>query len=253
MEAPVLIHGITGEALLSVQRIGDGISVPFRINGRGEQYVLPIVSDMKTALMEGSYYIASTPTPGTGITLSVAAGVTFSDTQGLVGINNIDTGVVIGGQAKRIFLDFIMWHVTTVPTAATQHDIAGRIDTGARSSGGTVVNPVNANMDYSNQSVGRIFANPTVVAASNNVRNLFHYIAKKAAAPAYIVDDVVILKFGGVDWSSISNIIATTTGITVIPCPPVAIGPGQSFVLNEWAPARSAALSGELFVGYVER
>lgn len=247
---PFQPQGIVAEALSDAARVGATLERPMRLHPRGEQFTLNLFNDTKTLLMEGSYYVASTPTPATGIALSVATGTTFADTQALVGINN--TSLV--SAPVTLYLDFIAFVVTTAPTAATSHDIAHRIDTGLRSSGGTVVNPVNANMNYANGSLGRVFANPTVVAATGNVRHLGHATIRKAAAPAYIVGDLVVVKFGGVEWSNaLANFTLTTQTAIVIPAPPIAIGPQQSYVMNEWAAARSAALSGELFVGYVER
>lgn len=248
--APFQPQGIVAEALADTARASVAVEKAIRLTSRGEPVCVPMLPDLKSALMEGTYYIASTPTPATGITLSVATGTSFSDTQGLVGINNSDA---VGG--KTIYLDFIAFVVTTAPTAATQHDVAYRLDNGQRSSGGTAVASVNANMNFGNNSVAKVFANPTIVAATGAIRHLGHQTIRKAAAPAYIVGDLVIIKFGGVDWAGnvLANFTLTTQTAIIVPAPPVAIGPNQSFVLNEWAASRSAALSGEVFVGYVER
>lgn len=251
---PVLVHGITGEALLSQQRTVDGQAQDARLFSRGEQAVINLFNDTKGLVNEGSYFVASTPTPGTGITLSVATGTTYSDTQGLLSVDNLDTGKIQGGQSKQIYLDFISFVVTATPTAATQHDIAYRIDNANRGTGGTVVAVQNANMAYGNATMASIRANPTIAAATANVRTLGHQTIRKAAAPAYIVGDLVIIKFGGIEMSNaLANFTLTTQTIIIVPAPPVAIGPGQSFILNEWATARTGALSGEISVGFVER
>jgi hypothetical protein len=239
---------------LSAPRVGDGVEIAPRMTGRGEQWVANLFNDMKGPLVEGSYYIAATPTPGTGITLSVATGTTFSDTQALFGINNSDSGAALGAQGKRIYLDFAMWVVTATPTTSTDHQIAHRTDNGQRSSGGTAVSVVNANQDFGNNSVGKVFANPTVVAATGAIRNFGHMVVRKAAAPNYILNDIVVVKFGGIEWSAaLGNFTAAAQTIIVVPAPPICIGPNQSYVMNEWATLRAAALSGELFIGWVER
>lgn len=254
--APVKIYGFTGEVISSVPRIGDGNEQTMRLGGRGEQFNLPVFNDAKTLAMEGSYFTASTPTPNTGITLSVATGVSFSDTQSLLVVDNTDSNKVQGGQGKRIYMDFIMFVVTATPTSSTQHDIAHRTDSQNRwTSGGTQVVPVNNNSDFPNATAARIYAGATTIAAaSGNVRHFGHYTIRKAAAPNYIVGDLVVIKFGGVEWSNaLANFTAVAQTAIVVPAPQVTIGPGHSYVLNEWAAARTVALSGELFVGYVER
>lgn len=256
--APVLLYGARGEALLSAPRSADDPdgAQNVRVMGRGELYVANLFNGQGALAAEGSYYVASTATPGTGITLSVATGTSFSDTQALLGVNNLDTtsgGGGAAGQGKSVYLDFIAFVVTTVATAQTSHHLAHRRDsTYQRSTAGTILVPKNVNGLYGNTPVAEVrTGNPTVAAASAQVANLGRNVAR---SQIYVVQDMVIVKFGAQEMAAGGvGVGSTTATVITVYAPQIVIPPGQSYVLNEWAVARSAALSGEVIVGWYER
>jgi hypothetical protein len=248
--------GITQDLVAGSTRDGEQITQPVRLGARGEQFTLNLWNGMQASAIEGSYWIASTATPGTGITLSVATGTTFSDTQALLCINNTDSA----NQNGRILtLDFITIVVTTAPTSATAMFLAHRIDSQTRGTAGTRLganstSPKPVNMNIGGASAGECFAlggSAVSVAASGNVRNVGRNILRGQIP---VVGDHLTVKFGSAEMAAGGvNVAATTaSGITVF-APPVSIGPQQSYVCNEWSTARSAALSGEIIVGWVER
>lgn len=256
LNAPVTLYGPTGEVISTISKLADGSALPPRMGNRGEQFVYSMFADMKALAMEGSYYVAATATPGTGITLSVATGTTFSDTQALLVLNNNDS---VGTTGRNIYLDFVRIIVTTAPTSASSWSCAYRLDQATRGTNGTQlgatgVYPKPTNMNVGTSPAGAAYAlggSAVSVAASSNVRNVGRNTLR-GQIPV-VLDDITI-KFGSADQSAGGVGISQTTvgGITVF-APPILIGPGQSFVLNEWAAARSAALSGELIVGWIER
>ena len=256
LNAPVTIYGPTGEALTSVARSADGQQVgqPPRLGGRGEQFVYNLWNGMQALATEGSYWMAATATPGTGITLSVATGVAFADTQALLVLNNTDS---LGG--KTIYLDFVRVIVTTAPATATSWSCAHRIDSATRGTAGTQIGATTtfarpSNMNYAGNSIGQCFAlgaSAVSVASSANVRNAGRNTLR-GQIPV-VLDDITI-KYGSSENAAggVGISQATVGGITVY-APAIAIGPQQSYVLNEWAAARTGALSGELIIGWVER
>lgn len=256
--APVLIYGVRGEAILSAPRAADDpdSAQNARMAGRGEMYTANLFNGQAALAMEGSYFVAQTATPGTGITLSVATGTTFSDTaQAMVVINNIDLasgGGGAAGQGRSIYLDFVSWVVTTVATAQTSHHIAHRLDNGLRGSAGTQLATKNVHGLYGGTSVAEIRTGvPTIAAASGYIRNLGRNVCR---SQIYVVQDQVIVKFGSQDMAAGGvGVGSTTATVVTLFAPQVVIAPGQSYVMNEWAPARSAALSGEMVVGWYER
>jgi hypothetical protein len=253
----VLLYGHTGHTLLTADANPENQEVPLRLSRRGEAFVENLWNGMQTTSQEGSYFIAATATPGTGLTASPATGTTFVDTQAILAIDNLDIPPYLGGQAKRVILDFIAILITAAGTATTSVHVAHRIDGQNRGSAGTQlgatgVNPRASNSDVGSSSIARVlFGNPTVVAASPNVRNMGRNVLRGQIP---VVNDLYVIKFGSAEMAAggVSIGAATASAITVFAAP-IIIGPGHSYVLNEWAPARTAAYSAECVVGYVER
>jgi hypothetical protein len=259
MAAPVLNLGRTAELLLSAPGQPELTDQEMRVTRRGEQIIASLFNGMQMLAEEGSYFLAQTATPGTGIAATSATGTSFSDTQALLAIDNLDTAPYIGGQARNIILDFIMLIVTAAGTASTSAHVAHRLDTAARGSGGTQLGAVGVNPKPSNANIGTssiarvLFGNPTVAAASASVRNVGRNLLKIAAAPAWVVGDCCIIKFGSAEMGGGGVISGTAAAQFVVNAPAIIIGPGQSYVLNEWAPSRTAAQSMECVVGWTER
>ncbi len=262
MAAPVQIYGANGELLTSISKTADsaqGSGSLVRQASRGELIAMNLWNGMQALAMEGSYWLAATATPGTGITLTVATGTSFSDTQALIVLNNTDA---VGTQSKNLYLDFITIICTATPTGTTAHFVAHRIDSAIRGTAGTQlgatgINARPSNMNMAGNSIGQAYAlgaSAVSVAASSAVRNVGRNVLRAASTPSWVVGDHVTIKFGSQEMASGGvNLGATTaSGITVF-APPIVIGPQQSYVLNEWATARSGALSGEIVMGWVER
>jgi hypothetical protein len=181
--------------------------------------------------------------------LTSATGTTFGDTQAVFGVNNVDpTRDVIPLWLKMI--------VTAAGTAGTDDHFAGRLDSGAGISGGTATltgNPCNP-LAAGSDTAAKIFAGvPTVAAATGNRRYHGRAEGRKAAAPAYIVGDVVTFLFGAVEGVQAQAITPTSAIGLVLHMPATIIPAGWCWALNEWMAARSAAQSAEIEFGYVVR
>lgn len=245
----VIQHGLVGKNAGALALGTHGSEKKVRLDLRGELFTEPVMHDYKVSAVEGTYYIARTPTPGTGITLTSATGNSYSATNGIFGVNNTDA---VGG--RDIILDYFKVILTAAGTASTSAYWVGALDSGARVSAGTTLTRVNANGLYGDSGIADIHAGViTIATATNQVRYLSSVVVRKAAAPAFIVDDVIAVKFGGAGMASDHPITATTAISVVLPMAPVVIPPQWSFVLLEWAPARTAAQSAEVEVGYIVR
>ena len=250
----IVIYGSTGRIVSRIQRQPDGRIQSARLDAGGELFVENLFNDHKALAVEGSYFIAQTPTPGTGITLTSATGTTYSDTNGIVGINNLDS-IGQGLQSRDIILDSVKLIVTAAGTAGTDSHVASRLDIAARASAGSTLVGKNVNGRYAaNDEVADVHAGAiTIAGASNQVRNLGRAEVRKAAAPGYIVGDVILFTFGALEKVAAQAITPTTAVIIVLQIPQVIIPPGWSWVLNEWMVARTAAQSAEVEVGYIVR
>jgi hypothetical protein len=245
---PVLDAVYTARSIAAAPIVPDGNLGQVRGDRRGELFVENLWNSMHALAEEGSLFVAQTATPGTGITLSSATGTTFSDTQAIFGVNNVDpTRDVIPLWLKLI--------ITAAGTAGTDDHFAGRLDIGAGISGGTAsltgkcVNPL-----YGSDVAAAIFAGvPTVAAATGKKFNVGRAEGRKAAAPAYIVGDVVTFIFGAIEQVQAQAITPTSAIGLVLPMPATIIPPGWCWALQEWMTARSAAQSAEVEFGYVVR
>lgn len=258
--APVTLYGSTGEIVSTIGRSVDGTSSVVRLASRGEQFAMNLWNGMEGLAMEGSLWCAQTATPGTGITLTVATGTTFSDTQALICINNTDTALSAGGTGKSIFPLLVNVICTTLPTGGAAHHVAHRVDpTQNRGTAGTQLGavgtaPKSLNSGVGGNSIAQVFAlgaSAVSVAASSSVRNCGRNIIRAAQ---WLAGDDVRIVYGAREMAAGGVGIGTNavSAISVF-APQIEIGPGHSYVLNEWEVSRSGALSGELFVMWAER
>src|SRR5581483_4747623 len=241
-------NGAIQRSVRAITASGDGNTGPLSIDRRNEAIVQNLWNSMHALATEGSLYVAQTATPGTGIVLTSATGTSFSDTQAIFGVNNTDAALDV----IPLWLKLV---ITAAGTAGTDAHFAGRLDLGAGISGGTAtLTGKAADPIYANDAVAAIFAGvPTVAAATNSRRYHGRAEGRKAAAPAYIVGDVVTFLFGAVEAVQAQAITPTTAIGLVLHMPATIIPPGWCWALNEWMSSRSAAQSAECEFGYVVR
>jgi len=241
-------NGVIQRAARAVTPSPDGNFGPLRIDRRNEAFVQNLWNSMHALAAEGSLFVAQTPTPATGIVISAATGTTYGDTQAIFGVNNLDPALDV----IPLWLKLI---ITAAGTAGTDDHFAGRLDVGAGISGGTaVLTGKAADPLYANDASAQIYAGvPAVAAATNSVRRHGRAEGRKAAAPAYIVGDVITFIFGAIEAVQAQAITPTTAIGLVLHMPATIIPPGWCWALNEWMTARSAAQSAEVEFGYVVR
>ena len=222
----------------------------------GDQYTINLYNGMQGLAAEGSLFVATSATPGTGAAATAATGTTYSATQALLILYNSDIQPSYAA-GRRIFLDTITLVCTAAGTASTSCHVAHQVDVGNRYSSGTNLlgTPVNVNMDASGVgSVGRAYGGVlTGTAATPAMRYLGRNILKIASAPAWLVGDMVTIKFGAQEAGGYGAISGTAANAFTVYAPPVIIGPNQSYILNEWSPSRTAAQSFEIILTYFER
>jgi hypothetical protein len=222
----------------------------------GDQYCVNLYNGMQGLSAEGSMFVTTSATPGTGATSTAATGTTYSATQALLVLYNSDTQPSYGA-GRRVFLDTITLICTAAGTASTICHVAHQVDVGNRYASGTNLlgTPVNLNMDASGVgSVCRPYGGViTASAASTAMRFVGRNVLKVAAAPAWVAGDMVTIKFGAQDCGGYGNISGTAAAAFTVYAPPIVIGPNQSYILNEWSTSRTAAQSFEFIVTYFER
>ena len=90
----------------------------------GEQYMLSLIPTKHVLADEGSYFIATNPTPGTALAYNIQAA--YSDTVPLLYIQNNDSKA--NPFAKRMYLDYIKLICSVVPASGTGARFAVKTD-----------------------------------------------------------------------------------------------------------------------------
>lgn len=224
-------------------------ALPQRLSVYQEGYVQSMLGGKLTPLAdEGTYFTATNATLGTAIT-GTAAPTAFSATVALMSMYNSASA----GSKKRIYPDWLLLSPKAAGTNGTNFSFAMSGDTVNRySSGGTAITPVNPNMDSSTASVATMYVGAlTATAASTSVRRLAHGILRTVIK---VIGDQYLFVFGdGAPRLAGIPLEGTTQAALIIPCPPVVIGPGQSWLFHEIAASQSVAATYEFSMGWWER
>lgn len=224
------------------------VASPTRTGRYNEAYVSPVTNKEFFAADEGSMFVAVNPTAGTGI-LGHPAPTTFDETKPYLNIYN---GNSAGG--SNIYVQRILLVDTVVSVGDTRTQFNFTIDNINRyTSGGTALSVANTNMLSGTTSGASIFAGATVAPAAGSARRLLgNYVIKGANID--VVWDQVEFVFGSTGGSTGGLLTPTTTATHFTRyMPAIVIGPGQSFLMYQWAASQSTGPTYEVIVDYIER
>lgn len=226
-----------------------------RLSRYGDMSTVGIVRKQHGLADEGSYFVANTGNPATGVA-TAAAPTSFSDTAPMLTLYNQDS---VGNQnAKRMHLDFVRLTVTAAGTAGVSFRAGLKVGTGsAYASGGTLLTPASPNMDVAARaSIAHIGILPTAVAMTAPRTIVGDVYAIPTLGAVWPVGASVLFNFGGVEVANANSIFASTTATMLtntVAMPPVIIGPNQSAVLLHLLTLQSAASSWSVEMGWWER
>lgn len=227
----------------------EGAAVPLRSSKRGELGVQAFGKSRVALADEGSYFVATNPTPGTAIA-GIAATGAFSDAESLLFLRNANTP----GTNKRIYLDYLRLSVTVAGTNGTDVRFVSKLDKGTSryTSGGSAITPVNVNIDSTDTSGATLYFGALVTAAaSSDARLVGNGLIRNVIT---VVGDEYVFDFGGATAAPPAHAIAGTAIARVtIPHAPVVIGPEQMFVLSLHAASQTVASQYEFELGFWER
>jgi hypothetical protein len=216
-----------------------------RFSNYGEQLTTPVGKNGVYGLAnEGSYFLGFNGTVGTGIA-GIAAADGYDETETLLFLRNSASAA----EGKRIYLDFIRLSCTAVGANGTTTGYAATIDNGndRYTSGGTAITPVNCNMQSTDTASATMYFGPVVTAAANGSRRVAN---QELRSVIKVAADTTLFDFGGPQRYSEVSSIGTAILQSVIPCPPVVLGPGDMFMLHEFAASQSGAASYEFECGF---
>jgi len=253
MELKSVIWGYVSRMLPQAESDTDLLRV--RLYRYGEIFTVGAVRKNHALADEGSFFVANTGNPATGVA-TAAAPTSFSDTAPLLTIYNQDSAG--NPNAKRIQLNSLRFTCTAAGTAGVSFRIGIKIGTGsAYSSGGTLLTPAAPNMDVpARASVAQVAVLPTAVAMTAPRTIVGDVYVIPTLAAVFPVGAQFLLNFGGVEVGAQTAVIASTTATMVssgVNLPPVIIGPNQSAVLLHLITSQSAASSWSVEADWWER
>ena len=218
--------------------------VPNRGSVYGEQFVYPIGHGRVHLADEGSYFVATNPTPGTGIA-TIAALSAFAATSPFFMLVNTST-------TKKVYLDFIQLGVTVVGTSAASLSHLLVIDNGIGryTSGGSSLTPKNVNMLSDTVSLCSVYCGALVAGAASGLVRQLGGGSFRPAAPQ--VGDSYTVTFGCPE-SNFGQIVTDAIIRVVVNHSPVVVGPQQTFLYYIWLASQSAASNFEIEAGWWER
>lgn len=198
---------------------------------------------------QGNYFVAITPTPGTGIvgTASVQA---FTQTTPVFICAN--TGLL------NIYPMSLRTHLTVVgATASVAENMTFVLDNGNRFSSisvGVALVISNLNMASNVGTGGLCWAGGVIGTAATGAARTVAHVQKKHTV-IEVVHDTTTYMWGGTNAVSFSSTVGNTTTPTYSAhnLPPMVIGPGQSLVIVEWAASQTTGSTNEYMFTYVEK
>lgn len=214
------------------------------------QKVVNIWNQMQGIVDEGTYYIATNPTPGTGI----ATTTSITTENQLAPVMMIQNQWTPGDpNAKNIYPVSLQLLVTAAPTSATFWEYSVRLDPQNPSkytSGGSVITPVNANGQVNTGSQAKIIFGAIVALTQASAGRLMAVGMANPTIP--IVKDTICMEFGRAHADTVVNVAAANT-VRQVSLPPVVIPPGGWLAIQMWGTGNAAAPAFEFQLDYVER
>lgn len=221
------------------------------VNIRGSRYGEIVTENIAGSTLhalanEGSYFVATNPTPGTAIA-GIAAADGLDDTEALIYLRNGSSN------DKRIHLHYIMLQVAAAGTNGTNFAFAMKGDKGSSryTSGGSAITPVNPNMGSSRTSgIDALkFGALVTTAASSEARLIHHGLVRTVIK---VIGDKYLFTFGNSSPPPMSGIPleGTLQASININCPPVVLEAGDSFLFHEFAASQTVAAQYQFAMGF---
>lgn len=208
---------------------------------------MALATKSSTLAADGQYFLATSPTPGTGIA-SLAAPTTFDDTKPFLLINNAHP-------TKNLTLDYLKLTVTAAGTGGTAIHWGIKVDgvnATRYTSGGSTLTPVCVSMPSGAASSAVIKCGAIVAAAVSSSARLLGHSVLRPVIP--VIGDTYMIVFNG-DFSIALGgqpVAGTAVANVAVSHAPVILGPTQWAAIHLWLPSQSGASSYEVELGYIE-
>lgn len=228
----------------AVQPEGGATSQGNRVNGYLEQIVMAPSNKEFFSVAEGSHYVAITPTPGTGI-IGHAAPTTFDEAKPYIVVYN-------GHPSKVLYPQFLHLHDTVVSVGGSRVQFTITTDAGnRRSSAGTAMTISNCNTAVTGETSTIAHIGAVVGTAATSARRILANVVFRGTIDV-VEDDYQIVWGAGDGVGNSSERVATVAEVSRV-VPPMAIGPGYSLCLTQWAGSQSTGPTFEAYFTFILR
>jgi hypothetical protein len=229
-------------------RNADGIvAQPSRAGSYLEAITFPLGAGNLMFGVEGTFYQGCNATVGTGIAGHAAPVVADTDTKALLHLFN-------SGTTKNIIPVYLKLAFSAIGAGGTlSYNVIYTDKAGvtAKTSGGTVITPVNVH-SHGSDTTGAVLTFGAVVTAMTASKKVF---AGQCREVIPVVNDTMEIFFGSSN-ASINNALtaaSTATNNLVQHAPPIVIGPGGNLNISRIRASQSGADSYTFSFGYIER
>lgn len=212
---------------------GTGTNQTVRTDDYGNMFVNEGLSPNLTSALEGSLFLGrhAPAVGGTGVAMGIV--VTFVDTTPALVLTN---GESAGG--KTYLPLYLRGRITAAGSTTTSSEIAVQVDnTNRYTSGGTSLNvaPTNPSASFPSSLATLEVGAITAAAQGSRCHSVGSAILKVAAAPLWLINDVILVTFGAsTSFMHQSNAVASDAATPVVtahvPLPACAVPPGGSLV-----------------------
>jgi hypothetical protein len=222
---------------------------PVRINHRGDQVVQAIGKPVYGLVDQGAYYIARSPTPGTGVASIVAADA-YDDLETFLFLRNSATD----GTGSRIYLDYLTIRVTVAGSSGSTTNFFSKIDNGNSryTSGGVAVVPTNCNMESSSSASVAMYSGALITGAATTSARLLS--ARQIRPVIAVAGDVYEFDFGAPNRQikNVADVAGTAVCNQYFGCAPVVLGPEDQWCFGLWGTSQAGAAQYEFELAFWE-
>lgn len=227
----------------------EGVESYLRAGRYGELSVQPM--DWTALAEEGSFFTARNPTIDTVIVGHAAPTDLTVDTKPLLYVQNTRTAA----EGENLILKYLMLTVFEPGTAGTVTGYKDEIEGGATdrlASAGTDLTIQNVNMASTRTASARIKFGAPVAAAAGSTRRILGQGYLRTVID--VVGDKILFVYGEPIMPLSSMIVGgTAVGHTIVPRPPVILGPSDQYLLHFARASQSAAVDYVVEMGFVQR
>lgn len=227
------------------------------LQGTGGAVVSSILNRDTQAADAGYYFVALSPTPGTGVveTASIQSFAT-AEAAPLMCVYN---GSTVSSPVTIYPLYLRLTCTQANAVGLTQRftltvDQGNRVTTQAAASGILTIN--NVNMGSANKSQAQISTGASLVtSAATSQRRIVGNQSFRNGGVVCVIGDVYQFNFGSTEQVDPMSLVETGTAICNVTYgfAPIAIGPNQSFLVQHWAASTTTGAGFEYEFGFIEK